>query len=206
MKKPLFLSIIIGILIFSCSSTKGIKYFDENNIEISKSKFKKIRSTNRLLDIPGDSINHKKLIEREKQGQIKNRDILISLLEMELNKKIDTTKPVVIIYYPGMDPCNLSSYYDIDLAKIRQDNFELRLNNLANVEPIYIYKDNEGLKNKYGYEKWHKDPENVVEQLFFRYHYPCQSFVVISKNGKYRSYFGEYGVDYLLAVVQYMMK
>ena len=125
---------------------------------------------------------------------------------MELNKKIDTTKPIVIIYYPGMDSCNLSGHYDKDFAKIRKDDFELRLNNLANVEPIYIYKDNKGLKDKYGYEKWNKDPENVVEQLFFRYHYPCQSFVVISKNGKYRSYFGEYGADYLLAVVQYMMK
>jgi len=206
MTKTLFLSIIIGILIFSCSSPKGIRYFDENNIEISKSKFKKIRSTNRLLDIPGDSVNHRNLTERENQGQIKNRDILISLLENELNKKIDTTKLVVIIYYPGMDPCNSSAHYDKDFAKIRQDDFELRLNNLADVKPIYIYKDNEGIKDKYGYEKWHKDPENVVEQLFFRYHYPCQSFVVISKDGKYRSYFGEYGADYLLAVVQYMMK
>ena len=63
--KKVLITFIIGILICSCSATKTGKdktrYFDENNVEISKSKFNRIRSTNKLLDIPGDSINHKKL-------------------------------------------------------------------------------------------------------------------------------------------------
>mgnify|MGYP000510074158 CR=1 FL=1 len=49
------------------------KYFDENNLEISQSKFNRIRSTNKLLDIPGDSVNHKKLTLREKRGKIKRQ-------------------------------------------------------------------------------------------------------------------------------------
>lgn len=72
MKKNL-LVIIIGIVIFSCSSsrqaTNGTRYFDEKNNEIGKSKFNKIRSTNKLLDIQGDSINHEKLTLREKRGK-----------------------------------------------------------------------------------------------------------------------------------------
>ena len=66
--------VVLMILSFSCSSTKfensDFKYFDENNIQISKSKFNRIRSTNKLLDIPGDSSNHKKLTLRVKKRTI----------------------------------------------------------------------------------------------------------------------------------------
>ena len=38
---------------------------------------------------------------------------------------------------------------------------------------------------------WYKDPYHIIEKLFFKYHYPCSSFVVISKTGEFSSYFGE---------------
>ena len=48
--------------------------------------------TNKLLDIPGDSANHKKLILREKRGKITNRPELESLLEKEINQVLLTQK------------------------------------------------------------------------------------------------------------------
>lgn len=29
--------------------------------------------------------------------------------------------------------------------------------------------------------------------MFFKYHYPCSSFVVINSNGNYIAYYGEFG-------------
>ena len=61
----------------------------------------------------------------------------------------------------------------------------------AQTKPIYIYKNKSGLK-KSREISWHQDPIATIEKLFFKEHYPCGSFVVISKDGDFISYFGEY--------------
>ena len=55
----------------------------------------------------------------------------------------------------------------------------------------------DGLEKYEGLLDWHKDPDGITEKLFFNYHYPCSSFVVISPNGNYLSYFGEFGKEYV---------
>ena len=89
MKRNLFL-LFIGILISLSSSSqtrkKKTKYFDVNYVEISKSKFRIIIATSRLLDIPGDSAHHRKLSLREKRGKVNDRASLGLLLENEINK------------------------------------------------------------------------------------------------------------------------
>ncbi|WP_338731384.1 hypothetical protein [Mangrovimonas cancribranchiae] len=207
--KKVLLTFIIGILICSCSTTKignKTKYFDENNIEISKSKFNRIRSTNKLLDIPGDSTNHKKLTLREKRGKITNRALLESLLEKETNQELDSTKPIVIIYYPGKDPCNSSGSATKESRRNWFGQLEDGINQVAQTKPLYIYKDKDGLEKYDGVLTWHKDPEGTIERLFFKYHYPCSSFVVISKDGNYISYLGEFGKQYVWEATQLMNK
>lgn len=209
MKKHL-LAVIIGILICSCSATKTennkMRYFDEDNIEISKSKFNQIRSTNKLLDIPGDSVNHKKLTLREKRGKITNRALLDSLLENEIKQELNFTKPLVIVYYPGKDPCNSSGLATIESRKIWFRELEDGITQVAQTKPIYIYKNNDGLEKYDGVLTWHKDPQGTVEKLFFEHHYPCSSFVVISKDGNYISYFGEFRKEYVWEATQILNK
>tara|TARA_R110001632_G_scaffold134157_1_gene249346 strand:+ start:565 stop:1194 length:630 start_codon:yes stop_codon:yes gene_type:complete len=209
MKKSLFI-LFFGILISSCSSSKGRtqkkKYFNENNVKISKSKFRKIRATNRLLDIPGDSAHHRKLTLREKRGKITNRPILELLLENEINREIDSTKPIVIIFYPGKDPCNSSGSASKEQRKYWFDVLEDGIYQLVKTKPIYIYKEKEGLEKYHGVLTWHKDPNKTIERLFFEHHYPCSSFVVISKDGDYISFFGEFGKKYLWGAIDYITK
>lgn len=209
MKKSLFI-LFFGILISSCSSSKGRtqkkKYFNENNVKISKSKFRKIRATNRLLDIPGDSAHHRKLTLREKRGKITNRPILELLLENEINREIDSTKPIVIIFYPGKDACNSSGSASKEQRKYWFDILEDGVYQLAKTKPIYIYKEKEGLEKYHGILTWHKDPDQTIERLFFEHHYPCSSFVVISKDGDYISFFGEFGKKYLWGAIDYLTK
>jgi hypothetical protein len=206
--REILLTLTFGIFIYSCSSSKvgkdTTKYFDENNLEITKSKFDRIRSTNRLLDIPGDSANHTKLTLRQKRGKITTRALLELLLEKEINQELDSAKPIVIIYYPGKDPCNSSTLATKEEIQFWHLQLEEGINKIAKTKPIYIYKEEEGLEKYDGVITWHKDPEQTIERLFFEHHYPCNSFIILSKDGNYISYFGEFGKEQVWEAVQSM--
>lgn len=158
------------------------------------------------MDIPGDSVNHKKLTLREKRGKINDRKSLELLLEKATDRELDSDKPIVIIYYPGKDRCNSSGTTNTEWIKSWYGQLEDGLNQVAEVKPLYIFKDNDGLEKYNGILNWKKDPEKTIERLFFEYHYPCSSFVVISKNGDYISYFGEFGKEYIWEATQIMNK
>ena len=206
--KKLLLQLIVGILILSCASSKhnsdNTRYFNEKNKEIKKEKFDRIRSSNKLLDIPGDSLNHKRLTLRENRGKINNRSYIESLLEKQIGRELDASKPIIIVYYPGKDPCNSGGSATKASRKLWYEELEEGINQIAQTKPLYIYKESDGLNKYKGVMVWHKDPENIIEQSFFNYHYPCSSFVVISKNGNYISYFGEFGKDYVWKATRLM--
>ena len=99
----LLLTLIIGILTYSCSSRKvennKTKYFNENNTEISKSEFNKSRSNRSLIAVQNDSLSTKTITNREIRGKITNKELLDIQLNKILDTNIDNTKPIVIIYY-----------------------------------------------------------------------------------------------------------
>jgi hypothetical protein len=206
--KKILLTSILGFFLYSCSSTKiendMIKYFDHNDIEISKSKFKRKRSLRKFLEIPGESANHKKLTLREKRGKLAKREFLELLLEKEIGQEIDADKPIVIIYYPGKDECNSSIVATKESKTDWYRQLHEGVDQLAKTKPLYFYKNNEGIEKYHNDSTWHKDPEGIIEKLFFEHHYPCDSFVVISKTGEYISYFGEFGMKYVWEATQLM--
>ncbi|MBH12013.1 MAG: hypothetical protein CMF37_03630 [Leeuwenhoekiella sp.] len=206
MRKILTL-IISGILINSCSSSQGdFTYLDINNNEISKSKFRQKRSTNQYLDIQIDSLNQKKLIERTKTGKLENFEAYRSLVSNKTSEKIDNTKPLVIIYHPGKDACNSSGSATKETLKNWYGTLEDGVQQLKANAPIYLYKEKEGLEKYDGVLNWHKDPDGLTEKLFFKYHYPCSSFVVISSDGEYISYFGEFSKEYVWNAINLISK
>ena len=189
---------IIGLIIYSCSSSqRDFTYLDIDNKEISKSKFRQKRSTNKYLDVQIDSLNQKKLIERTKKGKIENLKIFRSLISNKSSEKIDYSKPIVVLYYPGKDPCNSSGSATKESLKNWYRTLEDGIQQLKANAPIYLYKEKEGLEKYEGVIKWYKDPDGLTEKLFFKYHYPCSSFVVISSSGEYVSYFGEFSKEYV---------
>jgi len=209
--KKVLLTFIIGILIFSCSATKTGKektrYFDENNVEISKSEFNKSRTNRNLIRIQNDSLNTITLTKREVRGKINNKKELDDLLNRATNTNLDSTKPTVIIYYMGKDPYNSGGgFVDKQWMQNWKNDLENGLNQIAGVKPFYLYKDYNGLKKHEGIIPWNKDPENQIAELFFKHKYPWLSFVVISKNGDYISRFGEFTLDYVWEATQIMNK
>ncbi len=196
------LSIFFLTLSVKSQQINNIRYFDIDSKEISKSIFEEKRANHAVLDIPGDSVNHRKLIKREEQGKIGNRKELIALLENVSHKKIDTLQQIVIIYYPGPDPCNANGNTSFITSVYKE--IEKGVRDIANAKTLYIYKDATGLEKYKNAIPWIKDPEQIVEKTFFKHPYPCSSFTVISKDGSYFSYFGEFYSGFVLEISKKM--
>lgn len=182
---------------------REIRYFDETYQPISKNLFDQRIGDPNLLDVQGDSINHRILVQRKNNGVLENRSALDSVLSMATKQPIDPHKPLVIIYYPGKDPCNSSGMASRRFMERWYDIMEKRTNKKAASSFVYIYKDSTGLYGKNdGFRPWHKDQRRIVENMFFKRHYPCSSFVVISEKGDYISYFGEFPKEYVWEAVE----
>ena len=181
-----------------------MRYFDETNKEISEEEFREKRKTNVVLDIPGDSLHHRKLTNRLDAGEVSDRAMLVKMLKssVEDDKGIDWEKPLVIIYYPGQDPCNASALSNRRDRKKWYRELEKKVREIAQTKPIYIYKESTGLEKYEGILKWYKDPDGIIEKLFFKHHYPCGSFAIINEKGQYACYFGEYGKDHVWDILK----
>ena len=88
---------------------------------------------------------------------------------------------------------NLVSGAELEVAaKARKETkLQKKVKKVANVNVLRIYKNKEGIETISDYD-WKKDPNALIENLFFNYHYDCGSFAIINKD-KYAAFFGEYG-------------
>lgn len=172
---------------------------------ISKSAFDKSRLDNNLIAIQDDSLNRQILTRREIRGKVNNKESFDIMIEKELNFKLDKTKPTVIIYYIDKDPYNSGGgFVDKQWVKKWKKDLENGLYQIAEIKPIYLYKNFNGLKKHKGIIPWKKDPDNQVAELFFKHKYPWLSFLVISKNGDYISFFGEFTLNHLWEATKIM--
>lgn len=227
MKKILFCTVLSLLFTISFYSQKAPRYYEVNNAEaeekagyknklplkyfnldgsqLSKKEFKKIVKKRRLLQIPGDSLHHRKLVKRENHGMIKDYPKFIKLIETELDTKIDPEKPIVVIYYPGPNACNSSGSATKKTRNKWFSEMEAGIIGKTN-EILYLYKTTKGMKGRYDLDKYKKDPQGIMEQLFFPYNYPCSSFVVIGKTGKYITFYGEFGKPLVWKFIDYVRK
>lgn len=198
MKKAFLLFYLCLLISFSAFSQSynnendSIRYFNHGYFPISKTDYENRKSNSIFWSIPGDSINHVILAYKGLEGTVNNKKELDSVLSSATNSKIDPTKPIIIMYYPGKDPCNSSGRADRKHFKKWYEKMEKGVNRIKESTIIYVYKTSDGLYDKYdGQKEWIKDPQHYIENLFFEHHYFCSSFVVISETGKFISYFGE---------------
>ena len=49
--------------------------------------------------------------------------------------------------------------------------------------------------------KWFKDPDEILRNEFFKYHYPCSSVVVIAPSGEFESLLGEHDSNWVIGMV-----
>lgn len=210
MQKLIFL-LFLSWFCFSCGSSdikneSSTTYYDENNKEISAQKFNKLLNQYKAFEIPAESSLERKLISRNQQGKTDQRKNLDNLLEKTHQISIDAEKPLIIIYHPGADECNQGGIATAASKKKWFDEMEEKIQKFVKVKPIYLYKTTDGLQDRDLVVDWLKDPNHEVENLFFKHHYPYSSYVIIDKNGNYRSYFGEFSKEEIIKDVKKIAK
>lgn len=187
-------------------------YYDADNNKIDKATFNKLLVGKEYYHVENDSLKASKLMYRNNRGERgslgDSENLFKELnekLNLKLNLKLDSSKPLIIYYYPGKDPCNSSGVGARRREQLKWDKeLDKKVKKVANVNVVRIYKKKEGIKTINDYE-WKKDPNGFIENLFFNYHYGCGSFVIISKE-KYSAIFGEYSQDQVAESLKELLK
>ncbi|MCF1191198.1 hypothetical protein LRR18_06330 [Mangrovimonas sp. AS39] len=139
----------------------------------------------------------KKVYPAERFGQL-NRSIIDSVLQQNGNIRIDSHKPLVIIYYPGKDKCNSSGTSTRQSTEVWYNQMEIGINKIKPSNILYVYKDSTGLfQRNDGFKDWKKDPNEIIEKTFFKEHPPCSGYVLVSDTGRYISCLAEFDKKFL---------
>ena len=183
-------------------------YYDAENREIDKQTFDKLLLDPKYESVANDSLNRFKLFnfrERSEVGKLGDVENLYKELNERLNMQLATNKPLIIYYYPGKDPCNSGGVFVKRKELLKWDKeLSQKIQKVADVNVLRIYKDSEGIKTLKDHD-WRKDPNALIENLFFNYHYGCGSFVIIDKE-RYVASFGEYGHKEVVASLRYLLE
>lgn len=187
--------IVFLIVLFLQSNVNAQTYYDVDGNVIDKATFDNLLLKSKYYRVDNDSLKKSKILNKNERGEIGSLgDVnkLFKELNQKLNLNLTTDKPLIIYYYPGKDPCNSGGMYTVKKEYLKSSKqLAKEVKKIADVNVIRIYKNNEGLTTltELG---WKKDPNALIENLFFNYHYTCESFVIIHKD-KYSAFFGEYG-------------
>ena len=85
-----------------------------------------------------------------------------------------------------MDKHLLTEKFNAYLRKVRS---------LKNAAQVFLYASPQGLDKYKDVIDWFPDPGHLIQNTFFKHHYPCGSYVIINPNGDYYAYYGEYALD-----------
>lgn len=180
----LFLSVSISVI-------GQTRYRDELGKSVSKEEFQNKILNGPYFGIPGEEEDLMMLIHRMPFGKVDPYSFYEKLGKLE---DLNNQKSLIVIYYPGKDECNSTGDHAYD-TKYFKKSHEWLLKTAEKrdaSEPSYIYKNPHGLEKYQGIITWIPDPDNAFEKAFFKYPYPCRSFVVIHPSGEYRAILGEF--------------
>lgn len=204
MKKILFL-LLIPISLFS---QKKEYFYDYNWNQISKKDYND-RSLYKALriKIDKDSVILNKL-EHGLEPGILHLDSLAKLrtyLKKITKRNLSKDHMVVINYYPGTDPCNSGGSRTKAEYRFHYKRYLKKLKKLGKIDQFFIYKSNDGLDRfTSDYAVWFEDSNGKIENTFFRFHYPCYSFVIINSDGKYFVRKSEYAIDDVYRIIDFL--
>ena len=184
----------IPILVFfflSVSLSAQTKYRDEMGRSVSKDEFQNKILNGPYFGVPSEDPEVMMLIYRMPFGKVEPEIFYEKLGKMQDLKE---GKSLIVVYYPGKDECN-STGDNANDTRYFQKSHDYLLKTAAKRnagEPAYIFKNSHGLEKYQGIMTWMPDPDGVFENQFFKFPYPCRSFVVIHPSGEYRAILGEF--------------
>lgn len=99
--------------------------------------------------------------------------------------------PMIFIYFPGFEDCNRYFVNEQDKTISRHKRYQVGFYNTGG-NVINLYRQLDGLDKIAEALNWKLDEGKVIESLFFPIHLPCESYVIVNKNGEYSGYRGEF--------------
>lgn len=194
----------LNILVFK-SFGQEVIYRNEMGGLISREVFEEKITNGPYFGVPSAVPNEKALLHRMPFGKVEPLPFYQAL---GMEEALKARKSLVIIYYPGKDECNSTGSQANDVARFRKNHEYLfkGASKKAAESPVYIYKNPNGLEKYEGIINWIPDPEGIFEKKFFRYPFPCRSFVVIHPSGEYRSILGEFPDSQVMLALKILNK
>jgi len=99
-------------------------YYDADNNKIDKTTFDKLLAGKEYYHVENDSLKAFKLMYRNNRGErgsLGDTKNLFKELNEKLDLKLDSSKPLIIYYYPGKDPCNSGGKYSVRREYLKSD-------------------------------------------------------------------------------------
>ncbi|RZK11010.1 MAG: hypothetical protein EOO46_08400 [Flavobacterium sp.] len=192
MKKVIVLLLLLASSLAYCQ--KKEYYLNDDFIYISKSEFetKHDHPAGYSLRFESDTAVTFLKVSRIKRGQIK-LNLLDSIKRAFSDNGKRTIYPddvLIINYYPGNDLSSSNNYKEH--FKKRHKQYYRKIENIANVKQLFVYKSAEGLKHFGTKIKWQADLDHLIENTFYPVDYPCGGYIIIKSDGSYLSQRGEY--------------
>ena len=182
-------------------SQKKKYFFDINGNIITEKEYKKIKD-NPLeyfkIKAVSDTAKIFTVEKRELKGRLSNDSFnrLVLYLNTISESNVDSSKTIIINYYPGFDKCRATS--GRDYVNSLYEIFLKEINSIEKVENYFICKSFDGIEFYDKSIKWKIDKDRFIESNFFPNHYPCGSFLILYPDKNYYIYKGEY---YILEIL-----
>ncbi|SFI48181.1 hypothetical protein [Halpernia frigidisoli] len=190
----LFFTLLFGLKL---NAQKKEVYVDDNFSEISKKEF--LRNNDKMFyswSDNQDSITYNIRVQRIAEGKLD--EVQLKKIKDFFNLQQNFNKKFTINYYQGIDDCNKNSdqneYVFSDLKEYIK-KFE-KINS-----PLFlVYADEKGLTNRLQKFEWIYDKAKIIEEIFFNFHYPCDSAIVISPDGNFVLFRGEHKWEWVFNI------
>lgn len=189
---------LLGILIlmFACSCT--------NQKNLSESKYLDYLKTiqNPLSKLMNEIKNHgtispypngsPEVLRSNIDSLDKDEVIEINNFLTSLNKDYPTiTEFIIVNYYPGEDDCNSTGTASRNEIGFINKNFNKEISFRTQITQLNLYKRDDGISRWNKNRNWEYDDNLIITNQFFTDHYPCSSYLILHKSGKYYYYYGE---------------
>ncbi|MFD2603584.1 hypothetical protein [Flavobacterium suzhouense] len=194
--------------IITCNAqSKEELYFDIDSTAITKSEF--LKRTDHTINVRGsvekNGVTINKLFIRKKIDTLSSEKYIQLRKYLNLSASDFNHQIIVINYYSGLDTVlpNEGKYQ----WNIYSKSYPKKLKKMGNISQFWIYKYDDNLNYHHANEiNWYHDKSGFIEKTFFPYHFNSGNCAVILPNGKYYTYFGEYGPDEVYAGINELKK
>ncbi|WP_445720541.1 hypothetical protein [Flavobacterium sp.] len=131
---------------------------------------------------------------------------LKNYLELNYGQKIANDEYIVINYVTANPILKKDKY--LSLWTILQPNYIKKLHTKVKCKQFWIHDELQIDLDTYKYPhiNWFKEKDNFIKNLFYPFQFSYGNCTIISPNGKFYSYFGEYGPEKVYKGIQTLKK